>query len=151
MKRGKNFRNYLLVWNDFINCSLNSLIVAKNESMDSLSCILVSSSCRVNITTLASFLWAYNFFKTSQTLFEVAQDRICGTMWRLIDNAMRTWATSSPSHLSFEEVDCWMEPKALFASIVPKELEAGDSSDPMTMSHTYFATNTCLIMYAHIG
>ena len=41
--------------------------------------------------------------------------------------------------------------EALFASIVPEgegefgeELEAGHSSNPMTMSHSYFATNTCL-------
>ena len=51
-----------------------------------------------------------------------------------------------------------MEFEVLFTSLVPEEEgefgeehEVGRSSDLMTMSHSCFATNTFLIMYAHIG
>ena len=51
-----------------------------------------------------------------------------------------------------------MELEALFESVTPEEqgefgekLEVGHSSNAIKMSHNYFATNTSLIMYSHVG
>ena len=51
-----------------------------------------------------------------------------------------------------------MELEALFESVTPEEqgefgekLDVGHSSNAIKMSHNYFATNTSLIMYSHVG